>query len=174
MAPRLPTPAFSRSAAYIQALGGAANLLHVDACTTRLRLNVGDNNRVDEAVLKALGSKGVIRPAPGSIQVIIGPQADQLASEIQETLKATATPASSDRVLASAMLSALGGAANVREVGLCTTRLRLIVVNDALVNDAALKGLGTRGVVKPAAGSVQIILGPSAERVADELRALIA
>jgi PTS system N-acetylglucosamine-specific IIC component len=39
--------------------------------------------------------------------------------------------------------------------------------------EALVKELGTRGVVKPAAGAVQVIIGPTAERVADELRALM-
>jgi N-acetylglucosamine PTS system EIICBA or EIICB component len=38
----------------------------------------------------------------------------------------------------------------------------------------ALKGLGALGVVKPTANSVQVILGPHAELVADELKAMLA
>jgi PTS system N-acetylglucosamine-specific IIC component len=49
-------------------LGGAANLKSVDACTTRLRLQVADNDKVDDAALKALGSRGLIKPAAGSVQ----------------------------------------------------------------------------------------------------------
>src|SRR6185295_4949823 len=51
---------------WVHALGGAANLLKVDACTTRLRLQVGDNNRIDESALKKLGARGVVRPGAGS------------------------------------------------------------------------------------------------------------
>ncbi|WP_233262172.1 N-acetylglucosamine-specific PTS transporter subunit IIBC [Vitiosangium sp. GDMCC 1.1324] len=171
-----PAPALARGAAYLKALGGSANVQLVDACTTRLRLTVADNARVDEAALKALGARGVIRPAAGSVQVIIGPLADQVAGEVRDALQgASAAPAGKDdKHLARAMLAALGGSANVREIGTCTTRLRLIVVDDKLVDEAALKGLGTRGVVKPAAGAVQVIIGPTAERVADEIRSLMA
>ncbi|HYO53048.1 N-acetylglucosamine-specific PTS transporter subunit IIBC [Archangium sp.] len=173
----IPAPALTRGAAYVKALGGAANLQTVDACTTRLRLNVADNARIDEAALKALGARGVIRPAPGNVQVIIGPLADQVAGEVREALRGTtsAAPTSNDdRMLAQALLKALGGASNVREIGTCTTRLRLSVVDDKLVDEAALKALGTRGVVKPGAGSIQVIIGPTAERVADELRSMVA
>ncbi|WP_406850377.1 N-acetylglucosamine-specific PTS transporter subunit IIBC, partial [Chromobacterium phragmitis] len=45
-----------RARAFIDALGGAANLKSVDACTTRLRLQVASNDKVNEAALKALGS----------------------------------------------------------------------------------------------------------------------
>ncbi|QRO01782.1 PTS transporter subunit EIIC [Archangium violaceum] len=171
----ISAPALARGAAYLKALGGNANVQAVDACTTRLRLTVADNNRVDEAALKALGARGVIRPAAGSVQVIIGPLADQVAGEVREALQgSTSAPAArDDKSLARAMLAALGGSANVREIGTCTTRLRLIVVDDKLVDEVALKGLGTRGVVKPAAGAVQVIIGPTAERVADEIRSLM-
>ena len=176
----LPSPVLTRGGEWIQALGGAANLQNVDACTTRLRLTVADNARVNESALKALGSRGIVRPAPGSVQVIVGPIADQLASEVRDALRAgpaavAVAPAGAnpDRVLAQGMLAALGGASNIRDIGLCSTRLRLVVVDDGRVDDAALNGLGTRGVVKPAAGSVQVIIGPGAERVADELRALM-
>ncbi|QRK04856.1 PTS transporter subunit EIIC [Archangium violaceum] len=170
-----PAPVLARGEAYLKALGGTANVQVVDACTTRLRLTVADNARVDEAALKALGARGVIRPSAGSVQVIIGPLADQVAGEVRDAMRTIpATATRNEPSVARAMLTALGGAANVRELGTCTTRLRLIVADDKLVDEAALKKLGTRGVVKPAAGSVQVIIGPTAERVADEIRALMA
>ncbi|MGF7209854.1 PTS system N-acetylglucosamine-specific IIC component [Skermanella aerolata] len=73
--------------AYVRALGGRANLLAVDACTTRLRLSVADNAAIDEAALKSLGARGVIKPAPGSVQVVVGPIADQLAGEVNAALR---------------------------------------------------------------------------------------
>lgn len=174
----LPAPALSRGAAWVKALGGASNIQVVDACTTRLRLTVADNTRADEVSLKSLGSRGILRPAAGSLQVIIGPLADQVSSEIRDALRAGSTEGapvshSAEQTMARGVLVALGGSSNVREVGCCSTRLRLIVVDEKLVNDAALKGLGTRGVARPSAGSVQVIIGPTAERVADELRALL-
>ena len=92
--PRLETsaPAVSasptRGASYLSALGGAENVLEVEACATRLRLSLVDNARIDETALKRLGVRGVIRPATGSAQIIIGPLADQVADEIQEAMRA--------------------------------------------------------------------------------------
>jgi PTS system N-acetylglucosamine-specific IIC component len=68
----------------------------VEACATRLRLVVADSGRVSERELKALGAHGVLRLADGAVQVVVGPIADQLASEIREGLRhagASATPA---------------------------------------------------------------------------------
>ncbi|MBB2998033.1 PTS system N-acetylglucosamine-specific IIC component [Paraburkholderia tropica] len=78
--------ATSRAARYIDALGGAANLKVVDACTTRLRLNVADPARVSEPALKAIGARGVLKRGGESVQVIIGPEADIIADEIRGEL----------------------------------------------------------------------------------------
>ena len=44
-------------------------------------------------------------------------------------------------------LAALGGAGNLTSVDACTTRLRLIVVDQGAVNEPALKALGARGIL---------------------------
>lgn len=79
-----------RAGAYVAALGGAGNLRSVEACTTRLRLSVADAGRIDEAALKRIGARGVVKPTANSVQVIVGPIADQLAGEIQDSLNASA------------------------------------------------------------------------------------
>jgi PTS system N-acetylglucosamine-specific IIC component len=68
-------------------------------------------------------------------------------------------------------VAALGGAGNLASVDACTTRLRLIVVDQALVSEPALKALGARGVVKPSDRALQVVLGPIADQVAGEIRA---
>ena len=73
--------------AWINALGSASNLRSVEACATRLRLVVADPARIDERELKALGAHGVLSLADGALQVVVGPIADQLASEIREGLR---------------------------------------------------------------------------------------
>jgi PTS system N-acetylglucosamine-specific IIC component len=77
-----------RGAQYLAALGGAENVLEVEACATRLRLSLMDDARLDEAALKQLGARGVLRISAGNAQVIIGPNADQVAGEIQHAMRA--------------------------------------------------------------------------------------
>lgn len=77
----------SRAARYIDALGGAANLKVVDACTTRLRLSVADPAKVSEPALKVIGARGVLKRGGDSVQVIIGPEADMIADEIRSEIK---------------------------------------------------------------------------------------
>ncbi|AUH53352.1 PTS N-acetyl-D-glucosamine transporter [Chromobacterium sp. ATCC 53434] len=147
-----------RARAFIAALGGAANLKSVDACTTRLRLQVASNDKVDEAALKALGSRGLIKPAAGSVQVVLGPEADLVADEIRGALgsadiadtpapvAAVASPAAAAIDKAS-WLAALGGADNVRKVeAVAGSRLRVEVADAARVDQDALQRLGASGV----------------------------
>ncbi|APR37367.1 N-acetylglucosamine-specific PTS transporter subunit IIBC [Paraburkholderia sp. SOS3] len=70
-------------------------------------------------------------------------------------------------------IAALGGAGNLTVVDACTTRLRLSVVNAEKVSDAGLKAIGARGVLKRGSTNVQVIIGPEADMIADEIRTTI-
>jgi PTS system N-acetylglucosamine-specific IIC component len=157
----------SRAGGFIAALGGAANLRTVDACTTRLRLVVADQGAVDEAALKALGARGFVRPSKQDLQVVLGPQADDVAREIRAELGAPAAPpapasrppepAQPDR---SAVVAAVGGPANLLSLESMAGRLLLKLTDPAQVDEAALRRLGVRGLARTASGSVHLILGP--------------
>jgi len=75
----------SKAERIIAGLGGADNIVEIEPCITRLRTEVTDGNLVDEAVLKAAGAHGVLR-AGNVVQVIVGPEADTLASDIEDLL----------------------------------------------------------------------------------------
>ncbi|MGL5739146.1 MAG: PTS transporter subunit EIIC, partial [Plesiomonas shigelloides] len=68
---------------YLKALGGHANLTTIDACITRLRLTMKDRSIADERVLKALGAKGVVKLGENNLQIILGPQAEIIATEMK-------------------------------------------------------------------------------------------
>lgn len=67
-------------------------------------------------------------------------------------------------------IAALGGKANIKTLDSCATRLRLEVFNSDLVDTAALKQLGARGVVKAAGGMVQVVIGPDVELISAEIQ----
>jgi PTS system N-acetylglucosamine-specific IIB component len=69
----------------VAGLGGADNIVEIEACITRLRTEVKDATLVDERTLKAAGAHGVLR-AGTIIQVVVGPEADTLASDIEDIL----------------------------------------------------------------------------------------
>lgn len=82
----------------------------------------------------------------------------------------TGAPATGGGERGQAFLAALGGSGNLASIGACTTRLRLVVVDQALVDEAALKALGAMGVLRPSARAVQVVVGPIADQVAEEIR----
>jgi PTS system N-acetylglucosamine-specific IIC component len=67
-------------------------------------------------------------------------------------------------------IAALGGASNLTLVDACTTRLRLSVVDAEAVSEPQLKTIGARGVLKRGKTNVQVIIGPEADLIADEIR----
>lgn len=69
----------------VAGLGGAANIVEIEPCITRLRTEVEDASLVDEAALKAAGAHGVMRSGT-VVQVVLGPEADTIASDIEDLL----------------------------------------------------------------------------------------
>jgi PTS system N-acetylglucosamine-specific IIB component len=69
----------------VAGLGGAANIDDVEGCITRLRTEVTDPSKVDEAALKRLGAHGVV-VAGSMVQIVVGPEADSLADDVQDLL----------------------------------------------------------------------------------------
>ena len=168
---------------WVTALGGARNLEKIDACTTRLRLVVVDSQSIDEAALKRLGSRGIVRPSKNTLQVVVGPVADQLAGDIRQALRGQRTEESRGQRTeesrsdiartadVNALASAFGGAANLAAVEVFSTRLKITAKDAAAVDAGALAKAGFRGVVQVADASWHIVVGPGAETAALALRA---
>jgi N-acetylglucosamine PTS system EIICBA or EIICB component len=192
-----PVPAAApdmRARAWIAALGGAANLRSVDACTTRLRLRITAQSAVDVEQLKRLGARGLVRPTEEALQVVVGTVADQLAGEIRAGLREAAPPTDTNSAAlpsntptradaseaapsvwggdARALLAALGGAANVREVETASSRLRISVHDATRIDQAALRRIG-RGIALPRPGCVHLLVGPAAAAAGTALREVL-
>ena len=75
-----------RAKQIVQGLGGADNILEIEPCITRLRTEVRDPSLVDERMLKAAGAHGVMRSGQ-VVQVVVGPEADTIASDIEDLLE---------------------------------------------------------------------------------------
>ena len=179
----------ARGRAFVDALGGVENLQRVDACTTRLRLEMVSSSAIDEHQLKALGARGFVRPSLHALQVVLGPIADQVAGDIRTALAQSGqSPRMSEQIVSgeaplakrlepgfapdaiAAMVRGLGGRENIRALSTCSSRLLVSVVSPALAAEGVLRDAGARGVVK-LRDSVQVVVGPKAEGLADQLRA---
>lgn len=73
----------TKSELILEGVGGVDNLVDIDACATRLRLTVVDENLVNEELLKESGSKGLMKKGKG-IQIIYGPQVTVIKSDFEE------------------------------------------------------------------------------------------
>jgi PTS system N-acetylglucosamine-specific IIB component len=70
----------------VAGLGGLDNIVEVEGCITRLRTEVKDPSRIDEAALKAAGAHGVVKMGT-AIQVVIGTDADPVAADIEDMME---------------------------------------------------------------------------------------
>ena len=67
-------------------LGGKDNITDMEPCITRIRVEVVDKGKVDEAVLKKAGAHGVMKMGK-AIQVVMGPQADNIEGEMRKVME---------------------------------------------------------------------------------------
>lgn len=158
-----PAGSHGNSLAFIAALGGADNLISVDACTTRLRLTLARLDSIDEPALKRLGARGFIRLGKQNLQVVVGPVADQIAGDIRAELalgartgavSAATSPSDSANQVpvpepSAALAAALGGAENIQQLELAGGRLLLHLREPRAVDAAALTALGVRTTASP-------------------------
>ena len=72
--------------AILQGLGGVENVVSLDHCATRLRVELKDQSLLDEARIKGAGARGVVKPGPTSVQVVIGLKVQAVADELQKRL----------------------------------------------------------------------------------------
>lgn len=71
----------------LEGVGGKENVVEIDNCITRLRLEVKDNTIVDEKKIKSAGVAGVLRPGKNNVQVIIGTKVQFVADEFKKLCK---------------------------------------------------------------------------------------
>ncbi|WP_054955525.1 glucose-specific PTS transporter subunit IIBC [Paenibacillus dakarensis] len=77
----------------LTALGGQSNIAHLDACITRLRVEVKDKANVDKNRLKQLGASGVLEVG-NNIQAIFGTRSDTIKSQMQDIMSGKTLPPS--------------------------------------------------------------------------------
>ncbi|SKA73369.1 PTS system D-glucosamine-specific IIA component, Glc family /PTS system D-glucosamine-specific IIB component, Glc family /PTS system D-glucosamine-specific IIC component, Glc family [Clostridium sp. USBA 49] len=71
------------------------------------------------------------------------------------------------------VLMAIGGKENIEVLDACVTRLRLTLKDVSKVQQSTLKALGAAGILV-AGNSVQVIFGTEAERIKEDIKAIIA
>ena len=70
---------------FIRSIGGIDNISSIDNCTTRLRLQMNDMSKVDEAELKRYGARGVVKVNNRNLQIIVGTDVEFVADAMRGT-----------------------------------------------------------------------------------------
>ena len=80
----------------IDALGGHLNIVEVEPCTMRIRIQVKSQRDVDEAALRVDGVLAVVRSGD-VVQIVCGAQSDDVAASMIAKLRGVAhdTPSES-------------------------------------------------------------------------------
>ena len=171
----------------VAAFGGAGNIKNLDACITRLRVDLNDVTKASPAALKALGASGVMQVGSG-MQAIFGTRSENLKTAMEEYMRAGGTgatrppvasppargaptvvrvePTAEDRARASAIVDALGGYENIAQVEpVAVTRLRVEVRDASRVRKPALEKAAS-GSLSVSDRVLHIVVGQNAERYA--------
>lgn len=74
--------------------------------------------------------------------------------------------------IAKIIMEGIGGSANLTSIDNCITRLRLEIKDYNLIDEKKIKSAGVAGVLRPSKTSLQVIIGPQVQFVADEFKKL--
>jgi PTS system glucose-specific IIC component len=194
----LPEPAGAMAAAtadgmtprLVAAFGGADNIRSLDACITRLRVDLHDPSRASQDALRGLGAAGVVQVGT-NMQAIFGTRSENLKTDMEEYMasagaaprvalsplpsaapsaRAVVVATPEQRARAASLAAGLGSRANiVRVEPIALTRLRVQVRDASAVNDGALESAGAAGVWHVTDDVVHLIVGGDAEGYAAAL-----
>ena len=135
------------AAAWLAALGSATNVRELGACTTRLRLILGDPGAIDEPRLRQLGARGIVRLGGGAVQVVVGPRAEILCEDIAAATgrpvamdDAGSEPARAETRLSDETIRALGGADNIAASVAAPGRIAVTLNDPSRWNPTAMRG----------------------------------
>ncbi|CNB04624.1 PTS system N-acetylglucosamine-specific transporter subunit IIABC [Yersinia ruckeri] len=135
---------------YIGAIGGSDNLTNIDACITRLRLNVKDSALVNDSLAKRLGASGVIRLNKQSVQIIVGTRAELIASAMRSVLAGGSIPAASTVGAAEAKPQAVINTPKTASLMLVAPVTGEVVALESVPDDAfASKAVGDGVAIRP-------------------------
>lgn len=75
----------------LSAIGGKGNIVSIDCCATRLRLELKNMMIVDEMKLKETGSLGFVKSSNNMCQIIIGTNVQDVCNDIKDILSGNNT-----------------------------------------------------------------------------------
>jgi N-acetylglucosamine PTS system EIIB component len=67
-------------------LGGGDNIISMEPCITRIRVQLRDKSKLDEKVLKQAGAHGVMKMGD-AVQVVMGTKSDNIEAEMRRIME---------------------------------------------------------------------------------------
>ncbi|HPT44508.1 MAG TPA: PTS glucose transporter subunit IIBC [Candidatus Rifleibacterium sp.] len=180
----------------VLAFGGRSNILGLDACITRLRLELKDRSFASPERLKQLGAVGVLE-AGNNLQAIFGTRSEILKTDMEEYLKTAGPDAELDqrpnptaaaeaagfpsapvdpeaRSKCEKWLRAMGGRENLATVTACAeTRLRIVLHEPDWLDSEELLDSGIKGIMPLQGGVIHLLTGLGAHQYPIELQAIL-
>ncbi|WP_270035736.1 PTS transporter subunit EIIB [Brachyspira hyodysenteriae] len=145
-------------------LGGRENIVKVNNCATRLRLEVKDTSKVNIDEIKKY-YPAVQKISDTEIHIVVGTDASELAESLKRIIAFDYDPSS----MAMTLIPLLGGRENIVKVNNCATRVRLEVVNADKVNEEKYYPV----IQKISVTEVHVLVGTKASEVANELSKIL-
>lgn len=172
----------------VAAFGGAGNIVNLDSCVTRLRIQVSDKTKVDSERLKKLGATAVLMVADG-VQAIFGTRSENYKTEMDlyirgrgaslaakpapvvqhnSSPKIFSTPLSAQaKASAQNLIGACGGKDNIASRdAVALTRVRVELKDPARFRPDLLANTGWQEI-RP--GLYHVIVGEEASAIAEQL-----
>ena len=148
----------------IPMLGGIENIVKVNNCATRLRLNLKDANKVNAEEIKKY-YPAVQKISDTELHIIVGTSVSELAEDLEKLLE-------SQSVKTALLLPLVGGIENIVKVSNCATRLRLEVKD---INKADIESIKKyyHAVEKINNNELHIVVGTDANLLANEFRKFV-
>ncbi len=148
----------------IPMLGGIENIVKVNNCATRLRLNLKDANKVNAEEIKKY-YPAVQKISDTELHIIVGTSVSELAEDLEKLLE-------SQSVKTALLLPLVGGIENIVKVNNCATRLRLEIKDINKVDIESIKKYYP-AVEKINAHELHIVVGTNANELANEFKKFV-
>ncbi|MEI0446690.1 PTS transporter subunit EIIB [Brachyspira intermedia] len=145
-------------------LGGRENIVKVNNCATRLRLEVRDVNKVNAEEIKKY-YPAVQKISDKEVHIVVGTNASELAESLERIIAFDDNASN----MAMNLIPMLGGKENIVKVNNCATRLRLEVKNADKINEEKYYPV----IQKISPTEVHVVVGIKAFDLADELSKIL-
>lgn len=138
----------------LRGLGGAENVLMIDNCITRLRLEIKDMEKINESVIRSSGAAGMIRPGKNSVQVVIGTTVQFVADEMKKLCGESSAALSV--TMAAPESNETNGSQKAAEAASASGKHHIVTTRDLIFGSSDDQGhtQGKGGICSPAEGEL--------------------